>query len=131
LGVRRLAGRVRSRDHARDNAWTPYEPEEAVEPARKALVQRGINMVVNELAAEQMGFSNPAEAIGKQVRLNQFGLEIGMLPATIVGVVENSRFRSLREPVEAMMMYDRGIYWNVIERDVSHNLKPVRKTITQ
>src|SRR3546814_8950863 len=73
-------------------------------------------MVVNRLAAEQMGFSNPAEAIGKQVRLNQFGLEIGMLPATIVGVVENSRFRSLREPVEAMMFYDRGIYWNLIVR---------------
>src|SRR3546814_20750145 len=86
-------------------------------------------MVVNELAAEQMGFSNPAEAIGKQVRLNQFGLEIGMLPATIVGVVENSRFRSLRDPVEAMMFYDRGIYWNLSVSYDSHDPEAVRQKI--
>src|SRR3546814_19653820 len=86
-------------------------------------------MVGNERAAEQMGFSSRAGAIGKQVRLNQFGREIGMLPATIVGVVENSRFRSLREPVEAMMFYDRGIYWNLIVRYDSRDPEAVRQQI--
>src|SRR3546814_15402403 len=52
-----------------------------------------------------------------------------MLPATIVGVVENSRFRSLREPVEAMMFYDRGIYWNLIVRYDSRDPEAVRQKI--
>jgi putative ABC transport system permease protein len=85
--------------------------------------------VVNELAAEQMGFGTPAGALGKTVLLNQYGEDIGMLPATIVGVVEDSRFRSIREPVEAMMYYDRGIYTNLVVRYDSADPEAVRQKI--
>ncbi|HEV2747417.1 MAG TPA: FtsX-like permease family protein [Allosphingosinicella sp.] len=129
MGLRLLAGRTLSRRYAKDYAWTPYEPEEAVAPAERALVGRGINIVVNRLAAEQMGFAEPAAAIGKTVRLDFFAEEIGLLPATIIGVVENSRFRSIREPFEAQLFYDRGIYSNLVVRYDSANPEAVRNRI--
>jgi putative ABC transport system permease protein len=131
LGIRVLAGRTLSRDHAQDNAWTPYEPEEAVEPAQRQMVERGVNIVVNEEAVRRMGFGSPAEAVGKTVRVNMFGEELGMTPATIVGVVANSRFRSLREPIEPAMFFDRGIYRQFIIRYSSPDPQRVRQQIAQ
>jgi putative ABC transport system permease protein len=129
MGLRMVAGRPLSRQFANDNAYTPYEPEEAVEPAERAMAQRGINVVVNELGAERMGFRTPAEAVGKQVRIDMFGEEIGLTPATIVGVVANSRFRSIREPIEPMLFYDRGIYSNLIIRYRSSNPEAIRQNV--
>ena len=129
MEIKLLAGRKLSRSFANDNAWTPYEPEEAVEPAQRALVQRGLNVVVNELAAKQMGFQSPAAAIGKQVKVNQFSDAIGMLPVTIVGVVQDSRFRSFREAVEPMIFHDRGIYSMLIVRYDSADPEKVRQNI--
>ncbi|MDQ4087573.1 MAG: ABC transporter permease [Pseudomonadota bacterium] len=129
MGLRTLAGRPLSRQFANDNAYTPFEPEEAVEPAERAMAQRGINIVVNELGAQRMGFRTPAESIGKQVQVDMFGEEIGLTPATIVGVVANSRFRSIREPIEPMIFYDRGIYSNMIIRYRSANPEAVRQNV--
>ena len=126
-----LAGRKLSRQYANDSAWTPYQPAEAVEAAQRAIVQRGVNVVVNELAARQMGFATPAAAIGKQVRASQYGPEIGLLPLTIVGVVEDSRFRSVREPVEPMIFHDRGIYSRLMVRYDSADPEAVRQRIGQ
>ncbi|HWT12907.1 MAG TPA: ABC transporter permease [Allosphingosinicella sp.] len=126
MGLRMLAGRPLSRRFANDYAWTPIEPEEAVEPAQRELQQRGINIVVNELAARRMGFASPAAALGKQVRIGMFD---GLTPGTIVGVVANSRFRSVREPVEPMIFYDRGIYGNLIVRYRSSNPESVRRNV--
>jgi putative ABC transport system permease protein len=131
MQIELLAGRKLSRQYANDSAWTPYEPEEAVAPAQRALVQRGVNVVVNELAAKQMGFATPAAAIGKQVKAGQFDPEIGMLPLTIVGVVEDSRFRSVREPVEPMIFHDRGIYSRLLVRYDSPDPEKVRLALGQ
>jgi putative ABC transport system permease protein len=84
---------------------------------------------VNELAAKQMGFASPQEAVGKQVRLNGYGEEYGLMPVTIVGVVENSRFRSLREPVEAMMFRDTGYYSRLAVRYDSTDPEKVRRDV--
>ncbi len=129
MRVRLLAGRILSRRYANDNLWFPYEPEEAVEPAMRALVERGGNIVVNRLAAEQMGFADPQSAIGKTVRLGIFPEAVGMLPATIVGVVENSRFRSIRESVEPEMFFDRGIYRSLVVRFRSSDPQAVRENV--
>jgi putative ABC transport system permease protein len=128
VGLRTLAGRPLSRAHAKDSAFTPIEPEEAMAPAWRAMVARGINVVVNELAARQMGFATPNAAIGKVVRLNQFPGE-GLTPATIVGVVQDARFRSIREPVEPMIFYDRGIYNAMIVRYDSPDPESVRRRV--
>jgi putative ABC transport system permease protein len=129
MGMKLLAGRALSRAYANDNAWIPYEPEEAIEPAQRAMAQRGMNVVVNALAAKQMGFADPQAAIGKQVKLKQFSEEIGLTPATVVGVVGDSRFRSIREPVEPMIFYDRGIYSDLVVRYASSDPAGVRRRI--
>ncbi len=129
LGIRLLAGRTLARAFAKDSAWTPYEPEEAVEPAQREIVQRGVNIVLNEEAARRMGFSGPAEAVGKTIRVNMYSEELGLTPATIVGVVANSRFRSLREPIEPIMFFDRGIYRRLIVRYRSAAPDRVRQDI--
>ena len=129
MGLRMLAGRALSRDFANDNAFAPYEPEEAVEPAQRAIALRGINIVVNELAAQRLGFNDLASAIGKQIQVGMYGEEIGLTPATIVGVVQNSRFRSIREPIEPTAFFDRGIYGTMIVRYRSSNPETVRRNI--
>ncbi len=129
MGLRLLAGRTLSRQFANDSAWTPYEPEEAVEPAQRAIAARGVNIVVNQLGAERLGFRDPAEAIGRQVMVDMYSEEVGLTPATIVGVVANSRFRSIREPIEPTAFYDRGIYANLAIRYRSSNPESVRQNI--
>jgi putative ABC transport system permease protein len=116
MGIRLLAGRKLSRDFANDYAFYPYDTPEAVKAGQRALVQRGINVVVNELAARQLGFATPAAALGKQIKAYQYSEEIGPLPVTIVGVVQDSRFRSVREPVEPMIFPDGGLYRTLIVR---------------
>jgi putative ABC transport system permease protein len=116
MGIKLLAGRKLSRSFANDNGKLPYEPEEAVAAAEQALARRGLNVVVNALAARQMGFRTPAEAIGKQIKAAQLGEAAGLLPLTIVGVVEDSRFRSIREPVEPMIFQDLGYYRSLVLR---------------
>ena len=127
MGIELLAGRKLSRTFANDNGWTPYEPAEAAAAAEQALRQRGLNVVVNRLAARQMGFNRPVDAIGKQVKMGQ-GTD-GMLPLTIVGVVEDRRFRSLREPVEPMIFHDRGIYRSLVVHYESADPRQVARSI--
>jgi len=122
-----LAGRVLSRDHAADYAWTPYLPGPELEPAQAALLQRGINVVINASAARRLGFASPAAAVGRQIMPNMF--EEQPMPATIVGVVADSRFRSAREPIEPMIFYDRGIYSTMLVRYRSANPEGVRQAI--
>ncbi|MFN3389882.1 MAG: ABC transporter permease, partial [Allosphingosinicella sp.] len=116
MGIELLAGRALSREQAKDLAKLPVGDEAAAETAGREIAGRGVNIVVNALAARQMGFADPQAAIGKTVRVDQFGPEIGMTPATIVGVAENSRFRSIREPVEPIIFYDGGYYRTVAVR---------------
>jgi putative ABC transport system permease protein len=129
MGIRMLAGRKLSRQYAGDSGAIPDEPKEAADAAMRMLARRGQNVVVNALAAKQMGFATPAEAIGKQVKVNQLPDEYGMLPVTIVGVAQDSRFRSLREPVEAMIYNDRGIYRSLVVRYESADPEGLRRNL--
>jgi putative ABC transport system permease protein len=97
MGVKLLAGRLFDESRPMDDATTPF-PE--VPEAERALVARGVNLVINELAAKRMGFRSPADAIGKQIKLGYSDKYGGVLPATIIGVVQDSRFRSIREPLD-------------------------------
>ncbi|HEX8240765.1 MAG TPA: ABC transporter permease [Allosphingosinicella sp.] len=119
MGIRLLAGRNLSRQFANDSASITAEKQEEVDRALRALSARGLNVLINALAARRLGFRSPAEAIGKQVKANAFGTEYGLLPVTVVGVVADSRFRSARQAVEPMVFYDSGAYSNLIVRYVS------------
>ncbi|HEX8193417.1 MAG TPA: ABC transporter permease [Allosphingosinicella sp.] len=129
MNIPLLAGRPLSRSYANDYGFTPYEPEEAVEPAQRAMAARGLNIVVTREAARRMGLGAPEQAVGKQVGLDFYGEEVGLLPATIVGVVEDSRFRSLREPVEPIIYNDTGIYGGVVVRFRASDPEAVRRQI--
>lgn len=75
----------------------PETPEQT-----RALVARGSNVVINEFAARKLGARTPQEIIG-----TTFGLGIstdsGPMPITVVGVVKDSRFRSVRDPLDPIV----------------------------
>jgi putative ABC transport system permease protein len=92
LDVPLLAGRLLGDRFAADSAAGLSEAQ---------LVARGANVVINRTAAHQFGFRSPQAAIGQSVRVSLGGP--AMVPATIVGVVEDSRFRTAHDPVESMI----------------------------
>ncbi len=102
MGIKLLAGRTLSPAYALDDATLPEERDDAAE---QALVRRGINVVVNESAARQIGFPSLAEAIGKTIGVSLVDPKNGVVPARIVGVVADTRYRSIREPVEDIIYY--------------------------
>ncbi|HYD36940.1 MAG TPA: ABC transporter permease [Allosphingosinicella sp.] len=129
MGIRMVAGRKLSRRFANDSGAIAAEPEEARAAGFRMLARRGQNVVVNELAVRQMGFATPQAAIGKQIKANQLPDEYGLLPVTIVGVAQDSRFRSLREPVEAMIYQDGGVYRSLVVRYESDDPEGVRRSL--
>ncbi|MDQ4086473.1 MAG: ABC transporter permease, partial [Pseudomonadota bacterium] len=116
-----LAGRPLSRRYANDSVYIDPELDESgIDAAASAIIARGFNIVVNETAARRLGFGSPQAAVGRQVSIPPFREERGPSTATIVGVVEDARFRSLREPVEPIVYYDVGFYlWLVVRYDTA------------
>ena len=100
MGLRLAAGRWFDEKRPLDDMTLPYPP---VPEAERAMAQRGGNIVVNEAGAKRLGFSNPADAIGKTFRAAVVDNEIGLVPVTVVGVVKDSRFRSVKQPLDPLM----------------------------
>ncbi len=100
MGLQLVAGRWFDDSRPMDEIAPSYPPklEEEI-----ALSRRGGNIVSNELAAKRMGMKNPADAVGKIFQVAMFRNEAGLLPATVIGVVKYSRFRSIREPIDPIM----------------------------
>ena len=104
MGMRLLAGRLLDERHSNDLIVRPPEGSEAA-PAGPPLTVRGLNIVVSRRAARQMGFADPAAAVGKQARVGVDGGD--PVPSTIVGVVEDTRIRTARDEVEPLIFsYD-------------------------
>lgn len=97
MGVKLLAGRQFDESRPADDSTTPF-PEDPV--AEQALVARGTNVIANELALKRLGIGSPREAIGKQFKMSTDPRYGGTLPVTIIGVVQDSRFRSIRDPLD-------------------------------
>ncbi len=129
LGLRMIAGRPLSRSFAQDDASVPLDPPEAFEAAQQAMLRRGANVVVNESAARRLGFSDPAAAVGRQIGIAMFGAEAGLVPSTVVGVVADARCRSLRQPVEPQIYFDRRIYNNLAVRFSAADPERVRREV--
>jgi putative ABC transport system permease protein len=54
-----------------------------------------------------MGFRDPSTAVGKTVMVALVDPEDGVVPSRIIGVVRDSRFRSIRQPIDPIMfLYD-------------------------
>ena len=99
MGLELLAGRWFDRARPMDDQTVsfPEKPEEL-----RALAARGANIVVNLSAARKLGARTPADVVGKTFRVGM-GPDNGEMPITVVGVVKDSRFRSVREPLDALM----------------------------
>ncbi len=113
MGMRMVAGRSLSRSYALDDASTPVPTTDAGE---QALMARGMNIVINVAASRQLGFATPAAAVGKQVGLTIAQVPPNAVPATIVGVVADTRFRGYREPIDPVAYYhtDAGLGFMVV-----------------
>jgi putative ABC transport system permease protein len=109
MGMRVLAGRTFSENFPKDIVVRPSTGLPANGPTA---VERGLNVVINRRAAEQLGYRQPAEAIGKTV---QIGLEGPItMPSTVVGVIENTRLRSARNEIEPMIFSDDPTRTNIV-----------------
>jgi putative ABC transport system permease protein len=103
MGLKLVAGRWFDAARPMDDMTQPYPPNPE---SQRALAQRGGNIVINELAVQRLGFRSPAEAIGKTVRAAMVDNEIGLVPVTIIGVVRDARFRSIREPIAPTLFFN-------------------------
>ncbi|TFU03294.1 FtsX-like permease family protein [Polymorphobacter arshaanensis] len=113
MGLKPLAGRDFDRANPHDDAQFP----EGDMAAQAALAGRGINILVNASGAKQLGFANPADAVGKTIRTGMVDEKFGLVPTTIVGVVPDIQLRSFREPVEPIMfVYDRSYMSDMVVR---------------
>jgi len=105
MGIERVAGRLFDESRPADDSTLPFP---STDEQQRAMVARGINVVINELAARRMGWQNPADAVGKTVMVGYFDPEDGLVPTRIIGIVRDSRFRSIRTPIDPIMFrYDR------------------------
>ena len=100
MGLPLKAGRWFDENRPVDDMTQPYPQDFAVE---KAIAARGVNVVLNEYAVRKLGFKSPQDALGKVVRGRLMSEEAGTMNATVIGVVGDTRFRSVRTPIEPMM----------------------------
>ena len=100
MGMELVAGRWFDRQRPMDDMSLPFPPDEAAE---RALAARGGSIVINELAARRLGFRNPADAVGRTFRAGFVRPELGLVPATVIGVVRDARFRSVKLPMDPIM----------------------------
>jgi putative ABC transport system permease protein len=102
LGMKLIAGRNFSETIATDDSTTSNPPDPAAE---RVLVARGTNVILSEQAAQRLGFASANAAIGKQVQLEMTSPGTGTITATVVGVVSDVRYRSIRQPVQPILYY--------------------------
>ncbi|HWJ59339.1 MAG TPA: FtsX-like permease family protein [Sphingomicrobium sp.] len=100
MGLTLKAGRWFDANRPMDDMTLPYPRDKAVE---RATAQRGVNVVLNEYAVKKLGFKSPQDAVGKVVKSEIIGEDYGLVNINIIGVVGDSRFRTVRTPIEPIM----------------------------
>ena len=113
MGLPLKAGRWFDANRPVDDMTTPYPPDPNVE---KAVAQRGVNVVINEYATRKLGFRSPQDAVGKVVRGKLLSDDAGIMNINIIGVVGDTRFRTVRTPIEPLMFHKvrSGPGWMIV-----------------
>jgi putative ABC transport system permease protein len=106
MGLKLVAGRWFDRSRPMDDATFnfPIQKEQEI-----AYAKRGVNVVLNEYAVRKLGFRSPQDAVGKVVQSELFEQGTGMVNINIIGVVGDSRFRSVRTPIDPIMFSDQHV----------------------
>ena len=99
-GLKLLAGRWFDPNRPADDQTLPLEDDPAAE---KALGARGVNIVINALAAKRLGYKSPQDAVGKSFR-NELYTNSGPVALTVIGVIGDTQFRSARDQLQPMML---------------------------
>jgi putative ABC transport system permease protein len=137
MGIQLVAGRLFDPNRPGDDSTLPLpgdgpEGVAANNALETAMAARGINVVINELAAQRMGFRTAQEAVGKTIGVSYFDPEDGLVPTHIIGVVRDSRFRSIREPVDPILFrLDRTFATTLLVRYDASNPQAARAAIEQ
>jgi putative ABC transport system permease protein len=113
MGLKLVAGRWFDPNRPADD-MTPTFPVQKDQEI--ALAQRGVNVVMNQYAVRKLGFKSPQDAVGKVVKSELFEPGTGVVNITIIGVVGDSRFRSVRTPIDPIMFQNvsTGPGWMII-----------------
>jgi putative ABC transport system permease protein len=113
MGLTMKAGRWFDPARPMDDMTTPYPSDEEFE---KRIAARGVNVVMNEYAVKKLGFKSPQDAIGKTVRSELFSPGTGVVDIHIIGVVGDSRFRTVRQPIDPIMFrnINQGPGWAIV-----------------
>ena len=100
MGMSLKAGRWFDPNRPMDDMSTPFPNDENAE---RTMAARGANVVMNELAVKKLGFKSPQDAIGKTVRSEIFSPGTGVMNLHIIGVVGDTRFRTVRTAIDPIM----------------------------
>jgi putative ABC transport system permease protein len=100
MGLKLIAGRWFDPNRPMDDMTTPFPNDENAE---RAMAARGANVVMNAYAVKKLGFKSPQDAIGKTVRSEIFSPGTGVMDLHIIGVVGDSRFRTVRTAIDPIM----------------------------
>jgi putative ABC transport system permease protein len=100
MGMKLLAGRDFDENRPRDDATVPFPVNM---DAERAFAARGANAIISESAAHRLGFRTPQEAIGKNLSGALSVREVGLVPITVIGVVQDARFRSMHDPLQPIL----------------------------
>jgi putative ABC transport system permease protein len=121
-----LAGRLFDEGRAADETLSSPQPGAAPGPAPRS--DRPIHVVANESAVRALGYRSPRAAVGKQFR--DMGASEPGPPHVIVGVVRDSRFRSVRDKVEPILYsFERGPLPYLVVRYEGADPVAVRKQV--
>jgi putative ABC transport system permease protein len=104
MGLKLLAGRWFDRNRPIDDMTFDFPIQKDQE---MAYARRGVNVVMNQYAIKKLGFKSPQDAIGKVVKSELFEQGTGIVNITIIGVVGDSRFRSVRTPIDPIMFMNQ------------------------
>ena len=123
MGLQLIAGRWFDDRRPADDMTLPFGlPPAADAAAQQALVARGANVVLNASAARRLGFAHPADAVGRQISAGFVDAKFGWVPATVVGVVKDSRFRSVRDPLDPIIF--QGVHSGMTHMIVRYHGDP-------
>jgi len=129
MGIKLIAGRELTANQPVDVVPLGIDPSDE---EQRAFAARGLNVVLNESGARDLGFANPADAIGKTFSMGFVEPQNGSVPTTIVGVVKDTRFGSIRDKMEpiAYRLANYGFNTLVVRYDASEP-SAVRERIEQ
>lgn len=102
LGMRMVAGRAFDQTRPTDLVQRPdwmKQNQPPPEGTKEVLLPMGV--VLNESAVKTLGYEGPAAALGQQVKI--MDNMTTFLMGTVIGVVADFHYRSVHEPIRAVM----------------------------